>query len=94
MLHLGHFSFDELDYKHNTRHGYFTCVVYAADEENAVQKLKAHLVEMKQKNMAFSKIVKVYIEDIIQVETLAARFRDFQRPSRSVLAGRDKDLNL
>lgn len=67
MLHLGHFSFDELDYKHNTRHGYFSCVVDAADQDAAVKKFKAHLTEMKRNNIAFSTIVKVYIEDIIQI---------------------------
>jgi hypothetical protein len=70
MLHLGHFSFDELDYRQNNRHGYFTCIVDASDEEEAVKRFKTHLVEMKQKNMAFSTIVKVYLEDIVQIETV------------------------
>ena len=70
MLHVGHFSFDELDYKHKSRHGYFTCVVAATDEEEATRKFKAHLIDMKQKNVAFSTIVKVYVEDIIQMKAL------------------------
>jgi hypothetical protein len=70
MLHLGHFSFDELDYKQNYRHGYFACIVDAIDEDDAVKKFKAHIMDMKQENMAFSTIVKVYIEDIIQVASI------------------------
>lgn len=70
MLYISHFSFDELDYRHNTRHGYFSCVVDAKDEDEAVEKFKTHLIKMKQKNMAFSRIVKVYIEDIIAIEAV------------------------
>jgi hypothetical protein len=70
MLHLGHFSFDELDFKNKPRHGYFSCVVEAAGAEQAVKKIKAHLVDMKQNNMAFSTIVNVYLQDIIQIESV------------------------
>ena len=70
MLHLGHFSFDELDYEKNNRHGYFTCVVDANNEEIAVKKFKRHLMEIKKDNMFFSTIVNVYIEDIIQIQVV------------------------
>jgi hypothetical protein len=68
MLYIGHFSFDELDYRNNTRHGYLSCVVDAEDADDAAEKFKTHLTKMKQKNVAFSTIVKVYIEDIIAIE--------------------------
>jgi hypothetical protein len=67
MLYIGHFSFDELDYRHKTRHGYLSCVVDAEDEDDAAVQFKRHLIKMKQKNIAFSTIVKVYIEDIIAI---------------------------
>ena len=70
MLHIGHFSFDELDYEKNIRHGYFTCVVDADNEEIAVKKFKEHLMEMKRNNMSFSTIVSIYIEDIIQIQVV------------------------
>lgn len=70
MLHLGHFSFDELDYEKNIRHGYFTCVVDADNEEIAVKKFKKHLIEMKRDNMVFSTIFNLYIEDIIQIRVV------------------------
>ena len=72
MLHLGHFSFDEYDFDKSSRHGYFTCIVDAADEEAALQEFKTVLFSMKKANTAFSRIVNIYIEDIIQIaeETL------------------------
>ena len=70
MLYIGHFSFDEVDYRQNTRHGYLACVVEAGDEDDAAKKFKTHLIEMKQKNVAFSTIVKVYIEDIIAIQEI------------------------
>lgn len=67
MLHVGHFSFDEYDFDQNDRHGYFTCVVDAADEEAAVQEFRTALLDMKKADTAFSRIVNIYIEDIIQI---------------------------
>ena len=65
MLHIGHFSFDEID--SNKRHGYFTCIVEADDEIAALQRFKEQIMEMKKYNVTFNKIVNIYIEDIIQV---------------------------
>ena len=67
MLHIGHFSFDELDHEKNRRHGYFTCVVDADDEIIAVERFKEQIMEMRRYNTAFKEIVNVYIEDIIAV---------------------------
>ena len=66
MLHIGHFSFDEIDSNKNKRHGYFTCVVEADDELAALQRFKEQIMEMKKYNVTFNKILNIYIEDIIK----------------------------
>jgi hypothetical protein len=67
MLHIGHFSFDEIDATNQQRHGYFTCIIDAADPETAVAKFGEHILRMKKKAAAFKNMAAVYIEDIIRV---------------------------
>jgi len=67
MLYVGHFSFDALDDDNRQRHGYFTCVMDAADEETAAAKLAGFILETKKKQPVFQEIVKVYLEDLIAI---------------------------
>jgi hypothetical protein len=68
MLHIGHFSFDAVDQERQVLHGYFTCVVNAEDVNSAVKEFRDHLLIMKKDEQAFAGIVKVYLEDIIQIQ--------------------------
>jgi hypothetical protein len=68
MLYIGHFSFDELDYKSRPRHGYFACAVNAEGPDVAADAFKSHILELREKNISFSRIVRIYIEDIIEFE--------------------------
>ena len=70
MLHIGHFSFDERDADQNDRHGYFTCLIDVDKPENAVARFAAYILEMKKENPCLENLVKVYIEDIIKIETI------------------------
>lgn len=67
MLHIGHFSFDERDARGNPRHGYFTCLIDAADPEEATAKFGEHILQMKKKEDVFANMAAVYLEDIIKV---------------------------
>jgi hypothetical protein len=67
MLHIGHFSFDEIDAQNKQRHGYFTCIIDAEDPETAVAKFGEHILQMKKKAAPFKDMAAVYIEDIIRV---------------------------
>jgi hypothetical protein len=68
MLHVGHFSFDAIDSKGQVRHGYFTCVANSDNAENAVKVFKEYLSLSKDKVSAFEDIIKIYLEDIIQMK--------------------------
>ncbi|MGD8369560.1 MAG: hypothetical protein PVG78_18120, partial [Desulfobacterales bacterium] len=67
MLHIGHFSFDEVDGQNKPRHGYFTCIIDAKDPEEAVAKFGEQILQMKKKAAPFKNVVAVYMEDIIRV---------------------------
>ena len=70
MLYIGHFSYDELDGKSASRHGYFTCIIDAPDPEQATAKFGEHILEMKKKEEVFANLAAVYLEDIIKVKTV------------------------
>jgi hypothetical protein len=67
MIYIGHFSFDELGAKKETRHGYFSCVVETDSAEAAANEFKELIISLKKMNDVFSKIVTVYLEDIIEL---------------------------
>ncbi len=67
MLHIGHFSFDEIDAQDNPRHGYFTCIIDADDAEHALAKFGEHILEMKKKEAFFRDVSAVYLEDLVRV---------------------------
>ena len=67
MLHIGHFSYDDLGENGATRHGYFTCVVDAEDPDGAAAMSAAHILEMKRSEYFFANVVKVYVEDIVKM---------------------------
>jgi hypothetical protein len=70
MLHIGHFSFDAIDEEDNQRHGHFTCIVDADDAEGALTGFSGQIVRLQNADPAFAGMVKVYLEDIIQVEAV------------------------
>jgi hypothetical protein len=69
MLYIGHFSFDEL-MKNEARHGYFTLIIDAIDRETAVAKFSNHILELRKSEDCFAPLLKVYIEDVIELETI------------------------
>lgn len=70
MLHIGHFSFDERDDRDNPRHGYFTCIIDAADPEEATAKFGDYILKMKKKEEIFRGVAAVYLEDIVKVASV------------------------
>jgi hypothetical protein len=67
MIYIGHFSFDELGAEKENRHGYFSCVVETDSAEAAANEFKELIISLKKMNDVFSKIVTVYLEDIIEL---------------------------
>jgi hypothetical protein len=67
MIYIGHFSFDELGAEKEIRHGYFACVVETDSAEAAANEFKELIISLKKMNDVFSKIVTVYLEDIIEL---------------------------
>lgn len=69
MLYSGHFSFDEIRQDMEPRHGYFTCLVDARNPEQALEKFKKRIYQVKEdeKHSMFADIVAVYVEDLIQI---------------------------
>jgi hypothetical protein len=67
MLHIGHFSYDDLGENGAVRHGYFTCVVDADNPDGAAAMFAAHILEMKRSEYFFANVVKVYVEDIVKI---------------------------
>lgn len=70
VLYVGHFSFDELDSREHVRHGYFSCVVDADTVEKAVTEFRKCVLNQKETDDIFTGILKVYIEEIIQIQRL------------------------
>ena len=70
MIYMGHFSFDELGYEKEIRHGYFTCVVETDSAEEAANEFKELIFSLKRMNDIFSNIVTVYLEDIIEIRDI------------------------
>ena len=71
MLHLGHFSFDGLDKKNRSTHGYFTCIINADSEDIALERFREIILKMKRTNSILDSVVKVYIEDIIKFSEIS-----------------------
>ena len=67
MIYIGYFSFDEIGAEKETRHGYFSCVVETDSAEAAANEFKELIVSLKKMDDIFSKIVTVYLEDIIEL---------------------------
>jgi hypothetical protein len=67
MIYIGHFSFDELGAEKEVRHGYFSCVVETDSAEAAANEFKELIISLQKMNDIFSKIVTVYLEDIIEL---------------------------
>jgi hypothetical protein len=53
MLHIGHFSYDDIGEDGAPRHGYFTCVVDAENPDSAATLFAAHILEMKRSVVLF-----------------------------------------
>lgn len=70
MLYIGQFSFDELGFNQEARHGYFSCIVDAEKPETALDLFKEHIQNLKNSEPIFGNIVAVYIEDIIEIKDI------------------------
>jgi hypothetical protein len=70
MLHIGHFTFDEIGTGQEIRHGYFSTVVDADNIEPAVTEFKELILSMKKMEDTFQRIAAVYLEDIIEFQQL------------------------
>jgi hypothetical protein len=73
MIYIGHFSFDEIGSEKEVRHGYFTGVVQTKSAEAAAKEFKELIFSLKKMNDIFSKIVAVYMEDIIEIRDVPQR---------------------
>jgi hypothetical protein len=73
MIYIGHFSFDELGAEKEIRHGYFSCVVETDSADAAAIEFKELILSLKKMNDVFSNIVKVYLEDIIELRDIPQR---------------------
>jgi len=47
MLYSGHFSFDEIGIDQNQRHGYFACLVKADNVEQAFEKFRKRILQVR-----------------------------------------------
>ena len=88
MLYSGHFSFDEIDDDQRPRHGYFACLVEAATVEEAFRKFKNRILQIRneEKDELFSRILMVYVEDVVEIpdsysgEAVVTRYQSSEGP--------------
>jgi hypothetical protein len=73
MVYIGHFSFDEIGSQNQTRHGYFSCLVKSSSADAAANEFRELIVSLKEMDGIFSNIVKVYMEDIIELQSVPQR---------------------
>ena len=73
MIYFGHFSFDELGSEKEVRHGYFSCVVDTHNVEKAVEEFKELIYSLKKMDEIFSGIIRVYMEDLIEIRDVPRR---------------------
>lgn len=70
MIYIGHFSFDEIGADQEVRHGYFSCVVDSDSAEAAANEFKELIFSLKKMDDVFNNILKVYMEDIIEMRNV------------------------
>ncbi|MGD8801212.1 MAG: hypothetical protein PVJ44_22035 [Desulfobacterales bacterium] len=70
MIYIGHFSFDEIGTDQKVRHGYFSCVVDSDSAEAAANEFKELIFSLKKMDDVFKNILKVYMEDIIEMRNV------------------------
>lgn len=87
MLYSAHFSFDEIGVDQEPRHGYFSCLVQADNPSEALKKIKNRILYIRNetKDEVFSKILAIYVEDIIEMEkfpedAVITRFQSSEGP--------------
>jgi hypothetical protein len=73
MIYIGHFSFDEVGAEKEIRHGYFSCVVETDSADAAANEFKELILSLKKMDDVFSKMVTVYLEDIIELRDVPRR---------------------
>jgi hypothetical protein len=69
MLYSGHFSFDEIAEDQSPRHGYFACLVEAENVEQAFERFKARILQIRneEKDELFVKMLAIYVEDVVEI---------------------------
>jgi hypothetical protein len=70
MLHIGHFSFDAIDRQNEFRHGYFTLIADVGDADAALAGFSGQIMRLQNSDTLSESLVKVYLEDIIQVQKI------------------------
>lgn len=73
MVYIGHFSFDEIGSEKQIRHGYFSCLVESDGADAAANEFRELIVSMKKMDGIFGNIVAVYLEDIIEMQSVPQR---------------------
>lgn len=69
MLYSGHFSFDEIGHDQKPRHGYFACLVKADTVEQALEKFRQRILQIREeeKDALFARMLAVYVEDVVEI---------------------------
>lgn len=71
MLYVGHFSFDELG-DEGPRHGYFTMLAQAEGPEEAVEKFRGRIQQLKGNGDLFNGVRALYVEDVVEIREFPA----------------------
>ena len=88
MLYSGHFSFDEIGADQSPRHGYFACLVEADNVEQAFERFKARILQIRdeEKNELFVQMLAIYVEDVVEIpddysgEAVVTRYQSSEGP--------------
>jgi hypothetical protein len=71
MLYVGHFSFtidEALD--DGPAHGVFSCVAEAGDVDDALEKLRALIVRLKEEDDTLTGVSEVYLDSCVEIRSL------------------------
>ncbi len=88
MLYSGHFSFDELGPDQAPRHGYFACLVAADNVEEAFERFKTRILQIREeeKDALFVNMLAIYVEDVVEIpddysgEAVVTRYQSSEGP--------------
>lgn len=71
MLYVGHFSFTTAPTDEDgPSHGVFTCVAEGDDVDDALEKLRALIVRLKEEDDTLDDVTEVYLDSCVEVRSL------------------------